>query len=283
VTRLPAVLRAWSRIGRRIPIAARLRVTRWLCRLLVSSGETYAATGGFAFSIDPEDPFQGTMLVGLYDPVAEAILRLYTPVGATVIDGGAHLGYFSLRLGRWVGPTGQVHAFECDPRLLPRLRRHLDLNGLHWVTMNPLGLSDRLGEQRLYLPGQLGWASTLTGAWGARDTATVEMTTLDDYVAQTGLAAGRISLIKLDLEGSELRALHGGRRTLAATSAAVLVELIPGRMRAAGQDPAELLALMAGLGFAPFSPVRVSRRRLGLVAGAEPAIGEDVLFLKRSH
>jgi FkbM family methyltransferase len=282
VTRLPGLLRAWSRIGRRIPIATRLRVTGQLAQALITSGQTYTGAGGFAFSIDREDPFQATMLAGLYDPLVEAILRRYTPVGGTVIDAGAHLGYFSLRLGRWVGPAGSVHAFECDPRLLPRLRHHLQINGLDWVTVNARGLSDRTGEAKLFLPAQLGWASTIEGAWGARDATAVEMTTLDDYVVDNGVVAEQVSLIKLDVEGSELQAVRGARRTLAATSAPVLVEFIPSRMRAQQQDPDDLVALMDELGFDPWSPAWTWGGRLRLTPGAEPQAGEDVLFLKRA-
>jgi FkbM family methyltransferase len=221
------------------------------------------------------------MLFGLYDPVVESILRQYTPIGGTVIDAGAHLGYFSLRFARQVGPTGAVHAFECDPRLISRLRRHVKVNGLDWVIVNECGLLDHdTAEARLYLPSQLGWASMLEHAWGAEDHVAVKMVTLDGYVTEKGIDPEQLSFVKLDVEGCELQAIRGGRSVLASTSAPVLLEYIPSRMRATGQDPDELLSLMAELGFHPWSPVAMRRGQVKLAPGTEPRVGEDILFLK---
>lgn len=278
---IPPVLRAWSRAGRVFGIRTRVRVTAQLSRRLLRSQTTYLDANGLTLEVDPDDPFQATMLLGLYDTVVEAILRRFTPVGGAVIDAGAHFGYFSLRLARLVGPSGSVHAFECDPRLLPKLRRHVELNGADWITVNECGLLDRSSaHEQLYLPTQLGWASMLPGAWGATEMATVAMVTLDEYVDSHGLQPEALSLIKLDLEGCELPALQGARDTLALTSAPVLVEFVPDRMRAMDQDPDELLSLMAELGYDPWSPVVTRAGRLRLERGARPRQGEDVLFLK---
>jgi FkbM family methyltransferase len=258
-------------------------MTRPLARTFLSSGTTYAARAGYGFAIDRDDAFQATMLLGLYDPLVEAVIERYVPAGGTVIDAGAHLGYFSLAFGRRVGPMGSVHAFECDPRLVPRLRRHVEINGMDWITVNARGLLDRsTDDQSLYLPEQLGWASTLEGAWGATEAATVSMVSLDEYVDESGLAPQQLSFVKLDVEGCELRALIGARETLRSASAPVLIEFLPARIRAVGDDPQDLITLFDELGYEPWSPVLRRGGELRLVPGTEPEIGEDVLFLKRS-
>lgn len=271
-------------MGRNLGVHTRLRVSRALSSRLLEADVTYIGAGGFAFAIDNDDQFQAAMLMGLYDPLVEAVLRRRVRPGGIVIDAGAHLGYFSLRLARWVGASGAVHAFECDPRLLQRLRRHVEINELPWITVNACGLLDApTARAPLYLPSQLGWASTIEGAWGATEAVTVEMVTLDAYVREHGLAPERLSLIKLDVEGSELQALIGAQATLAATAAPVLVEFIPERMRAVGQEPDDLLTLMDGLGFEPFSPLRTKTGRIDLVPGAAPQTGDDLMFLKRGQ
>ena len=256
-------------------------MTRALSSRLLSSGVPYQAGGGFVFEIDRDDPFQATMLAGLYDPFIEDLLGRFVGPGDTVIDGGAHLGYVSLRLARLVGASGSVHSFECDPRVVPRLKRHVELNGIDWITVNACGLLDEsTDEATLFLPPQLGWSSMLEGAWGATQVATVSMVTLDNYLSENGLDPAQLSFVKLDVEGCELQALRGARGTLAVTSAPVLVEFIPERMRAMGQDPGDLLTLMTEHGYEPWTPVTERRGHVRLLPGALPEAGEDVVFLK---
>jgi SAM-dependent methyltransferase len=53
-----------------------------------------------------------------------AALRLQP--GARVCDVGAGAGYFTLRLARAVGPTGEVFAIEAEPRMVDVLRTRLE-------------------------------------------------------------------------------------------------------------------------------------------------------------
>ena len=57
------------------------------------------------------------------DRVVEA---LDIPEGATVVDLGAGVGYFTLRLAKQVGPTGRVLAVDIQQGMLDRLAQNLD-------------------------------------------------------------------------------------------------------------------------------------------------------------
>jgi FkbM family methyltransferase len=247
--RLPAPLRAWSVIGRALPYRARRSGALALSQRLLESHRLYSTPDGYLFGIDSADAFQALMVTGLYDSEVTRVACGYARPGTVVIDGGAQLGYLTLRLARAVGAAGQVHAFEPDPRAVPMLREHVVSNQLPWVTVNESGLLDRACSVDLALPAVLGWASVIPGAWNAEATARVPMTTLDVYVSEHRIEPEEISLIKLDLEGAELDALRGARGTLSATHSAVLVEYLPERMRQVGQDPQELFRLMHSCGF----------------------------------
>jgi FkbM family methyltransferase len=67
--------------------------------------------------------------------------------GATAVDIGANLGYFTLLMAEMVGPSGAVHAFEPNPAIADRLARTCDINGYRErVTLHrdPLGAEDGL-------------------------------------------------------------------------------------------------------------------------------------------
>jgi FkbM family methyltransferase len=275
-------MRAWSVVGRGASTRTQLAYARRLATRYLSPAELYRDTAGFAFRIDPEDPFQAAMLLGLFDRQTGWMMRRYARPGTVAIDVGAHLGYFSLRLARLVGPTGAVHSFEPDPRLCPRLREHVQANALDGtVTVNEVGLLDRPVEgQPLLLRPQLGWASVVSPSGPGADRFSAQMITLDDYVKQADIDPVSISVIKIDVEGAELAVLKGGRETLAASSAAVLVEHVADRAAAAGQNKDAVPVFLEELGFKAYVPMR-KRGRLALAPGTDPNVGIDVLFLRR--
>jgi FkbM family methyltransferase len=277
--RVPAAVRAWDALPR---FPGHGHVALALANRLIDPERAYRTTAGHLFRADPRDPFQLEMLLGRYDPVLDSIVSEYVDEGAEVVDGGAHLGHLTLRLARAVGPTGRVHAFECDPRLAGRLREHVDLNGLEQVRVNELALFDRDDANvTLHVTDQLGWSSVAGEMWDVSGQSTVQAVTLDGYAARAGIDAGRLGFVKVDLEGAELAALRGMRATLEATRAAVLVEYMPWRLAYAGEDPAALPELMGSLGFEAFSPRLSPHGELELEPGVQAAAGRDVLFLKR--
>jgi FkbM family methyltransferase len=90
------------------------------------------------------------MLDGYWEMwLTEAMARVVRP-GMTVVDIGANLGYFTLLLADFVGPSGQVHAFEPNPPITERLRRTVSINGfMDRVAVHETALSDRNGAEVL--------------------------------------------------------------------------------------------------------------------------------------
>jgi len=214
----------------------------------------YRTLDGLTLQIDPNDYFQGCMMLGLYADDVLLALTNFADAGSTVIDAGSHLGYVSLHAAKVVGEKGRVHSFECDPRLFRRLQDHIVLNNMHWIKANYIALSDKSNsEVPLKLTAQLGWSTTrLDSHVTELDQIIVPSTTLDDYVAAHGIDPERASVIKIDVEGSELEVLLGAQATLSVTRAVVLVEFEPERMRLLGQDPRELFDLMKSHGYSPW-------------------------------
>lgn len=190
----------------------------------------------------PLDHVQGYGLVrGVLEPAVQEALRRHVESGAVVYDVGANLGFFSIFSARLAGPEGSVEAFEPVPNSAAAIRANAALNGMSAIRVHETAVSDQPGRMRLWLPPECSQAH-LVDRGVRQDTARVievPLVSLDDEIA-----AGRLpvpSVVKIDVEGSELAVLRGLRRTLMTHDITVICEL--------HETNAEVLAVAAELGY----------------------------------
>ncbi|MCZ6672970.1 MAG: FkbM family methyltransferase [Verrucomicrobia bacterium] len=217
-------------------------------------GNTWiAAIGtGLRMYADPADAVEGLILQDRYEPhTTELFVNLLEP-GSTVVDIGAHTGYYTMLAAERVGPRGQVHSFEPVSFLFERLSRNVDLNSLHNVCLNNVALWDKETELALYLPTNRnsGGTSIVRTPKTQQEPIFVNSLVLDSYVNGNGV--GRIDLIKIDAEGAELFILKGGTETLKESMPDVICEIHEHTFPAAGYSPEDLLHFMGGLGYQAF-------------------------------
>ncbi|HYM30408.1 MAG TPA: FkbM family methyltransferase [Candidatus Cybelea sp.] len=185
------------------------------------------------------------------------LLRRYIASDSIVLDVGAHAGQFA-KLFAGLASRGRVYAFEPSAYALSLLRPMVRVRRLRNVTVIAAGLSDAPGEAVLALPvkrsGSLGFGLAHLGADESdgrpRLQQTVPILTIDQFARSNDLA--RVDFIKADIEGWEIRMLHGGRETLARFRPAVLVELSSAHLSRAGNRPEEAFALLGPLGYRAF-------------------------------
>ncbi|WP_259701113.1 MULTISPECIES: FkbM family methyltransferase [Synechococcales] len=91
---------------------------------------------------------QSCLYYGLFDWPSLQFLRRYLRPGDLCADIGANMGTYRLLMARWAGAQS-VHAFECLPENVTKLRCNLKLNGLEAVTVHPVALADRDGLVQL--------------------------------------------------------------------------------------------------------------------------------------
>jgi FkbM family methyltransferase len=149
----------------------------------------------------------------------EKLLRRVLSDGAVFVDVGANIGYFTKLASRLVGATGRVFAFEPMPAALRLLR--MNTSQLPNVTVLPLALSDMKGAATFYVRKK-GDTSSLSHDPGANPVP-VTVDTLDESLA----GQPRIDVIKIDVEGSELEVLRGGRAILERKRPIVYFEFLP--------------------------------------------------------
>ena len=180
---------------------------------------------------------------GGWEPGQTALLGERIVPGMTVIDGGAHVGYFTCQAAQLVGPRGLVLAFEPAPRNFALLQANVWRNGFTNVACFPWALGSEPGLAGLRLSETNTGDHRLDGSGGG---VTVRVAALDEVLA----IRPPVDVVKLDVQGNEEAAVRGMTRLLAASPGVlVTVELSPADARAAGSDPLALLGWYRSLGF----------------------------------
>ncbi len=201
----------------------------------------------------------------------ELFVRSLRP-GTTVVDGGAHLGLYTVLGARGVGPGGRVLAFEPDPYNLRALEANA--RGLANVVLSSKALAEGPGEATFHRS-----SGTIGSSLLARDSSigadTAQLTSIDDELAGAEL---RSLVIKLNVEGAEPRVLAGARETLARCEDATLfVEVSPDLL---GEQTDELVPQLVKLGFDVFRITLADQSLRRILPGEPPAKGH--LLAKRS-
>jgi FkbM family methyltransferase len=240
---------------RKFPIAGRL------IRMLLGRARSPVVEnvhGHHRMFVDERDSM-GLSIDPLFEPLETEFCSAMVRPGAVVVDIGANIGYYTLIFASRVGPSGKVIAFEPDADNFRLLGANVAENHFTNVTANQAAISnvnERLElyrnevnrmDHRTYDPGE-GWHSV-----------TVRALRLDDYFPA---GARRVDLIKMDIQGSEPKALGGMTGVLTENPGIVLVtELWPYGLRRGGHDPAAFLARLQELGF-QFSEIDERRKSI---------------------
>ena len=135
--------------------------------------------------------------------------------GDTVIDGGACYGDTALYFAHKVGEKGKVFSFEFLNENLSVFRKGLDLNPRlkdRIKILNNALHSDSNTDLYVYENGPGTFCSTEKIAWGGGSPYMIKTKSIDDLVKEEGLE--KVDFIKMDIEGSELVALKGAKRTI---------------------------------------------------------------------
>jgi len=143
--------------------------------------------------------------------------------GGTAIDVGANQGFFAYAFSRIVD---RVEAFEPNPDYAGFAQRMLKTR----ARVHQIALSNAPGTAEFVVPvSQEGAALHLGGRLKGAEVQpanamrfNVEVRTLDSYAFKD------VRAIKVDVEGSELQVLQGGRETIARWRPPLIVELLTG-------------------------------------------------------
>jgi FkbM family methyltransferase len=204
---------------------------------------------------------------GFSEPDTAAFVRAYLKPGMVFVDVGAHIGEYALLAAQRVGRTGEVHAFEPNPKVYAVLAENVRLNGLDQIVMRPWAVSAEEGDVDLDVhpePALSALASRTPPTDPTHRVERVPSVTLDGY-----LAGRRVDLIKIDVEGAEMLVVRGAQSLLArpVADAPVLVfECARHNYARFGYSPLDLFRFVGHHGYT----VWAFDRSGGLLPPAEP-------------
>ncbi|HEB86826.1 MAG TPA: FkbM family methyltransferase [Gammaproteobacteria bacterium] len=217
-------------------------------------------TGGIIYLNIKESHMMLARALGIYEPDKTRTIHTLLKPGMTFIDIGSNKGDFSLLAAKIVGDTGAVLAFEPEPDNCCWIRRSMNLNSYKNVALYDIALGDINEPTRLYLGEKSGWHSLMpsntSSSQGAID---IQMRTLDAVLGDIGRT--HVDMIKIDVEGAELRVLDGARITLSNNEEIVLLIDIHPHL---GIDLDEVCNFLRGHGFS-IRDMKPPHHKLGCV------------------
>ncbi len=166
-----------------------------------------------------------TLLEGQFERAEIEALCSYAHRDSTAIDVGANIGIHTVVLATAIGTGGRVLAFEPAPENVGRLWRNLCINGISNVDVFPLAIEASGESAALYLSDDPAFHSTSVVAAERRAgrALTVAASSLDTVWNEAGRPS--VSVVKIDVEGTEEGVLEGARELLAACHPALLIEI----------------------------------------------------------
>lgn len=255
---LPSFVRnPMARCLRSLPLKGRWRIASYLNRLFGSEQATFDLNGVGRVTLDLGIEMQQHIYwAGLSrdDAAIVRLARAVLPRDGVFVDVGANVGLHTLAIAAHVSEGGAVVAFEPHPVNHRLLVHNLEQNQLRHAVAENLGLADAAATLT-------GSARAVGGNWSLASQGgyrfEVRLVRLDDYWREHPLP--RLDLLKIDVEGAEVRVLRGARRTIERFQPLIVFEVCPAWLAKMHTSTAELFAELVGHGY---SIHRLPRRTL---------------------
>ena len=177
----------------------------------------------------PDTPDTKTSVVAMahfkghkWEPKIAKILTDHAKEGTTAIDMGAYIGTHAMSLVDAVGKKGTVHVFEPQPWAYNGIVKTMDKNKIKNAKVHNVGISDKKGSLQ-FCSDASGSSSICTERRPSKkvwaEIYNIPVITLDS------LKIKNISVMKIDVEGHELSALKGARKTIEDSRPVIVIEV----------------------------------------------------------
>ncbi len=197
---------------------------------------------GFKMRVDQADWLgRRVWLTGEYEPEVAHVMKCILRKGDCAVDVGANQGFFTLFMAKCVGVGGIVHSFVPVPQTRRMLLHNISISDMTNCHVQSVAASNEHATLNIYPgpPEHSGIASLRVNQ--AVEPIQISAARLDDVIDQDA----PVRLIKLDIEGAELKALQGAKQTIETHHPFLIIEVTDRFLRAFG-DSAEAIRMLLG-------------------------------------
>ncbi|MGD6818503.1 FkbM family methyltransferase [Metabacillus sp. 84] len=194
--------------------------------------------------------FKPVKTKGTYEPHVMRLLKKIIRHESVCLDIGANIGLISLALS-YLAKEGQVYSFEPSKTNFPFLVQTIEDNHIKNISPINVGVYDRNTNINFCEIGAGG------GGWSfvfdetkidATPNEIIPCIKLDDWVQNTNVQ--KVDFIKIDIEGSEIKAIQGASNTIKKWKPDLIVEFNPIAISdLGGAEPEELYNMIKTAGY----------------------------------
>jgi FkbM family methyltransferase len=202
---------------------------------------------------------RGIYSKGEFDPLVFKAIASELRASDILLDVGSNVGVYSIQSLEIVGTSGNVHAFEIDPRPLRCLelsKKRFHYDNLH---IHSTAVGSAIGKVQLNQDHECGNSQVSLVDGGTQ----VPMVSLDTWMASNGV--DRVNVIKIDVEGFELEVLKGAQEILARNKPSLIIEADDRLLSRTGASVEMLTGYLSSFGYTctvvndTWSPTLVAR------------------------
>jgi len=160
------------------------------------------------------------------------------------IDVGANFGLWSLYASLII-KNGKVFSYEPVSINYKRLLENIRLNNIKNIKTFKLGISNKEEELEIFIPEDLG-SSSIVSIY-SKKTEKIKLKSLDN------LDFENIKLIKIDVEGFELKVLEGAKQILKLQRPIIIIEIVESNLNSANSSSKEILNFLTSVNYSIYS------------------------------
>ena len=168
-------------------------------------------------------------MLGVYstESFEKMVLEKYLKKGHIVLDIGANIGFYSMLARSIVGPKGKIYSFEASKDNADLIEKSIQENSFENIMVVNAAISNSVGTGFLYVSPYYNSEHSLFNYHYSSGKSNdkripVRLETVDNFL-KNNVHDLSVDLIKMDIEGSESKALDGMTQTINSNDNLILV------------------------------------------------------------